>query len=146
MEIETSRFGSVDIESDDVIRFPSGLVGFEELHDWVLLADAHNAALGWLQSTTRAEVAMAVVSPRRFVPEYRFRVNRSELTPLEIDGTANAQVVVIVSKNERAITLNLKAPVLINLERRLGRQVIANGEQPLQHELAAEPEQLKKSA
>ena len=40
-----------------------------------------------------------------------------------------------MSKNERGITLNLKAPILMNLEKRLGRQVIANGEMPLQYEL-----------
>ena len=57
-----------------------------------------------------------------------------------------AQVLTIVGKNERAITLNLKAPVVINLERRLGRQVIANGDQPVQFELTTQPAPLKKSA
>jgi len=40
----------------------------------------------------------------------------------------------------------LKAPVVINLERRLGRQVVANGDQPVQYELISQPAPLKKSA
>jgi flagellar assembly factor FliW len=55
-------------------------------------------------------------------------------------------VLVIVGKHEHAITLNLKAPLIINLERRLGRQVVANGEQPLQFELMTTHAPLKKSA
>jgi len=53
MEILTARFGAVEIESDDVIRFPGGMLGLEDCADWVLLADAQSEILGWLQSSTR---------------------------------------------------------------------------------------------
>lgn len=146
MQIRTTRFGSLELEADDTIHFPSGLLGLEDCRQWVLLADAQNGALGWLQSTTRPDIALAVVSPRRFVPHYQFRVYRSELAPLELANVKDAQVLTIVGKNERSITLNLKAPIVINLERRLGRQVVANGDLPLQHELNSVPATLKKSA
>lgn len=146
MQIKTTRFGALEIEAEDIISFPTGLLGLEDCRHWVLLADVQNSALGWLQCATRPEVALAVVSPRRFVAGYQFRVFRSELAPLELTEVQRAQVLTIVGKNERAITLNLKAPVVINLERRLGRQVIANGDQPVQYELISQPAPLKKSA
>jgi flagellar assembly factor FliW len=40
-----------------------------------------------------------------------------------------------VNKNENGITLNLKAPIVVNVPKRLARQIIANGELPVQHEL-----------
>jgi flagellar assembly factor FliW len=55
-------------------------------------------------------------------------------------------VLVIVGKNERSITFNLKAPLMINVERRLGRQVIHNGDQSVQFELLPETAPLRKSA
>ncbi len=137
MQIRTTRFSNVEVQAEDLIRFQDGLLGLEDCRTWVLLADAQNDALGWLQSTTRPEVALAVVTPRRFVPDYQLRVFRRELTAIDLAVPENAQVLVIVSKNERGITLNLKAPVVMNLEKRLGRQVIANGELPLQYELSA---------
>jgi flagellar assembly factor FliW len=146
MQIRTTRFGPLEIRTDDIIRFPAGLLGIEQCTQWVLLADAHNNALGWLQSTSRPEVALAVVSPRRFVHHYQFRVYRRELAGLELEDTRQAQVLAIVGKNDHGITLNLKAPVVINLDRRLGRQVIANGDQPVQYELTPHPAPLKKSA
>jgi flagellar assembly factor FliW len=146
MEIRTTRFGKVEIEATDVLEFPAGMLGMEACTQWVLLADAENDALGWLQSTTRPEVALAVVSPRRFVPDYQFRVSRNELVPLELTEIKTAQVLVIVGKNDGGVTLNLRAPLVINLDRRLGRQVIANGDQPLQYELHTESREKRKIA
>jgi flagellar assembly factor FliW len=145
MKVDTSRFGIVDIEPDDLLHFASGLLGLEECRHWVLLADAENDALGWLQSTSRPDVAFAVVSPRRFVPEYQMRVSKGELTPLDLADVRSAQVLTIVGKNQDGVTLNLKAPLVINLERRMGRQVITNGDQPLQYPLNR-PTPLRKTA
>jgi flagellar assembly factor FliW len=146
MRINTSRFGRIDVAAGDVIRFPSGLPGLEDCREWALLADATNDALGWLQSTTRGDVALAVVSPRRFVPDYQVRIPRSELTPLDITDIRQAQVVVVVGTTGTALTLNLKAPIVINLEGRTGRQVVASGELSMQHELTIHQPTLKKSA
>ena len=123
MHIRTTRFGLLDIESGDVLNFSAGPLGLEDCRQWVLLADAQNDALGWLQCLARPDVALAVVSPRRFVPDYQFRVYRSDLAPLGFERVQDAQVLVIVSRNDRGITLNLKAPIVINLERRLGRRL-----------------------
>lgn len=146
MQLRTSRFGALRIEPEDILSFPAGLLGLETCHEWVLLADAQNESLGWLQSSSRPEIALAVVSPRRFVPDYQFRVFRSELSPLELSRLEDAQVLVIVGRNEQSITLNLRAPVVINLDRRLGRQVVTNNDHPTQYELASDPVPLKKSA
>jgi flagellar assembly factor FliW len=146
MKIDTIRFGCVEIEPDDLLHFPSGLLGLEDCRHWVLLADVENEALGWLQNSSRAEIALAVVCPRRFVPDYQVRISRGELAPLELAEVRQAQVLAIVGKNEQGITLNLKAPLVINLQRRLGRQVITNGDQPLQYQLVLEPLTLRKSA
>lgn len=146
MRINTSRFGRIEVDAADVLTFPSGLPGLEDCRDWALLADSDNDALGWLQSVTRGDVALAVVSPRRFVPDYQVRIPRSELSPLALTDMRQAQVVVVVGKTGTGLTLNLKAPIVINLEARTGRQVVASGEQPLQYELATHRPPLKKSA
>ena len=135
MDLQTTRFGKIRIEAEDLLKFPSGVLGMEECRHWVLLADVQNEALGWLQSASRPEVALAVVSPRRFVADYQVRLVRSELEPLKLRDVRDAKVLVIVGKNERGITLNLKAPLLINLEQQLGRQVVAGGESPIQYDL-----------
>ena len=146
MEIQTTRFGSVGVEPDDIILFPCGLPGVEPSRHWILLADVENGALGWLQSASRAELAFAVVSPRRFFPDYQVRVHRGEIQPLQLQTPHDVRVLVIVSKTGAALTANLKAPLLFNLERRLGRQVVVNDDQPLQYVMVHQCGQLRKSA
>ena len=146
MEIPTSRFGPVEIEAEDVIRFPGGLLGLEDCREWVLLADRRSDALAWLQSVERPEVALAVVSPRRFVRGYRMRVARRELAPLGLADVKTAKVLAIVGKTDGTVTLNLKAPLVINLARCLGRQVVTNGDLPIRFALGSEPPAFRRSA
>ncbi len=146
MILSTSRFGAVPLESDDIFLFANGLIGIEECRRWILLADVNNDAVGWLQSVTHPDIALAVVSPRRFVPDYKVRLPASQLALLELDDSDRAFILIVVAKNEGRLTANLKAPLLINLDRRIGRQVVTSDEQPLQYALSFEPVQLRKTA
>jgi flagellar assembly factor FliW len=51
--------------------------------------------------------------------------------PLEFSQFDEAYVLTVVSSSDGDLTLNLKAPLIINLDRRLGRQVITSDDQPV---------------
>lgn len=146
MLLHTTRFGTIQVETDDVFLFSNGLIGLEDFRRWVLLADAENDAVGWLQSTSHPDVAVAVVSPRRFVANYQVRIPRAELAHLELDELDRAFVLSLVSRNQLGLTLNLRAPVLFNLDRRLGRQVVTIDEQPIQWDLPVPILKMRRSA
>lgn len=146
MQIQTTRFDVVSIQPDNILLFPTGIPGLDECRHWILLADSENNALGWLQSISRPEFALAVVSPKRFVANYQVRITRAEMAALQLDDSQDAHVLAVVSRSEKALVLNLKAPVILNLTKRLGRQVVVNDDQPLQHEIAYQHAHLRKSA
>lgn len=137
MNISTTRFGNLVIDETDVLTFVDGLIGMEDCRRWVLLGDAENSALGWLQSLDRPEVALGVVSPRRFVPNYEVRVAKREIGPLGLKDPNDAQVLVIVSNVAGSLAINLKAPLVIHLEERLGRQIVARDDHAVQHRIQA---------
>jgi len=137
MRIPTTRFGAVEILEEDILQFPQGLIGMEECRRWVLLADAENPALGWLQSTERSDLALAVVSPRRFVPDYQVRVSSREVRALRLNDAQAAQVLVVVSKADDGLAVNLKAPIVVCLENHTGRQIIAKDDHCVQYLLGA---------
>lgn len=146
MLIRTTRFGALDVEPHELITFPAGLIGLEDCKQWVLLADATNENLGWLQSTTRADTALAVVSPRRFAADYKFRVYRSELAALGLVDLNDAQVLAVVAEHDGELTLNLKAPLVVNIQSRLARQITANDDHPIQFALPSAPARVRKIA
>jgi len=146
MEVLTSRFGTLAVQSEDEILFEKGLIGFEDCRRWVLLTDSENSSLGWLQSLQQGHIALGIVSPRKFVADYRLRVNRADLQTLELATIRDAEVVVIASRHQWGITLNLRAPLVINVERRLGCQVISNDELPVQYSLPVQQVEMRKIA
>ena len=136
MDISTTRFGTVTIDDEDVLTFVDGLIGMEDCRRWALLADAQNSALGWLQSIDRPDVALAVVSPRRFVTDYQVRVARRDVEPLGLSDATEAQVLAIVNEAGDSLALNLKAPLVVHVTTRLGRQIVAKDNHSVQHLLS----------
>lgn len=146
MKLDTTRFGTVEIQADDILFFRYGLFGFEDQQHWVLLSDVSNSAVAWLQSMQKPGLAMPVVSPRRFVSDYQVQLDERQITLLSLTTEEQAYVLSIVSRNEQDLTTNLRAPIVINLDRRLGCQVVTADEQPMQFPLAEIPVAVRKSA
>ena len=146
MDIITTRFGVLSVQPQDEIVFEQGLIGLEDCKRWVVLTDSNNGALGWLQNLEQGHIALGVVSPRRFVPEYQLRVDRADLRALSLTTVRDAEVVVIASRQPDGLTLNLRAPLVINVEKRLGCQVIAKDEHPVQFPLDLQNLKLRRIA
>ena len=151
MDVLTTRFGNLTVEPQDELVFENGLIGLEHCRRWVVLTDTKNPTLGWLQSIDEGHIALGVVSPRRFVPDYQLRVDRSDLQSLQLTTSRDAEVVVIASRHSSAhseggLTLNLRAPLVINVERRRGCQVIAKDDLPVQFPLSLPSIPLKRTA
>lgn len=145
VQVETSRFGSLRLQSRDTLCFPAGLPGFEDCCGWVLLSQQSASLVGWLQSTDWPKLALPVVDPRKVVSDYRLSVEAREMATLGFDEAEDVQVLAIVSHVDEILTVNLKAPLLINMRRRLGRQVIQTGNWSIHHILTT-PAFLKKGA
>ena len=82
MEISTSRFDTLSISIAETICFPSGLIGFESCRSWVLLRQCPGDSVIWLQSTQEAEVALPVVDPRTFLPDFTLQLEERDWNPL----------------------------------------------------------------
>ena len=146
MDVVTTRFGTLSVEPQDELCFMHGLIGLSECRRWMALADSQNPSLGWLQSIEHGEIALGIVSPRCFVPDYKLRVDRSDLRSLCLASSRDAQVVVIVSRQVHGLTLNLRAPLVINVENRQGCQVIAKDDLPVQFPLSPATVPLRRTA
>ncbi len=132
MQIDTQRFGSLRLSADQLFLFPQGLIGMETLRQWALLPDPTNESVAWLQSASRGDRAIALISPRAFFGDYRVHVTRRELACLHMQPGAQMYVMTTVSGHVGKLSTNLRSPLLLNLSRRLGCQVITSDDQPIQ--------------
>lgn len=135
MRIDTQRFGTLRFNAENLLLFPNGLIGMETMRQWALIADPENPSVAWLQSASRGDRAIALISPRVFFKDYRVHVTRRDLAPLQLQPGAELFILATISGHVGKLTTNLRAPILLNLDRRLGCQVITEDDQPIRQEL-----------
>jgi flagellar assembly factor FliW len=146
MQIHTTRFGTLEVADESLTFFPQGLIGFETLRQWVLVADPNGGEVAWLQSASLGSQALPLISPRRFAPDYRVSVSRRELAPLKLRSGDRTYVLTLIAQANGGIVTNLRAPVIINVDRKLGCQVVTNDAQPLRFALPVAPTKAKAAA
>src|SRR5262245_55192749 len=124
MDVETTRFGLVEVDERRLITFPAGLLGFAAYKTYALLQPDDNGAFFWLQSVEAPELAFVITSPALWVKGYEVPIRREQLEHLGMERLEDAQVYVIVNKYGRALTANLQGPLVVNAISRRGMQVV----------------------
>ena len=124
MQINTSRFGVVEVDDQRVIEFPKGLLGFSKYTRYVLIQPSDDSYFYWLQSIQTPELAFVVTDPSLFVQGYEVPVKGDQLEALGIESIDDAQVFVIVNKRGSVLTGNLQGPLVIHTLRKTGEQLV----------------------
>ncbi|WGV59614.1 flagellar assembly protein FliW [Brevibacillus brevis] len=104
--------------------FEDGIPGFSHLQFFQLLQEEESPFF-IIQSTEEKEVGFWVVDPFSFFPEYEFELSDVAKNALHVDEESQLGVFTIVTlRGNNEATVNLKAPIVVNLSNRMGRQVI----------------------
>ncbi|WP_319588659.1 flagellar assembly protein FliW [uncultured Desulfobulbus sp.] len=121
----TSRFGEIEYDPQNSIHFPDGLIGFETLHDFIVIPNRKEGPLFWIQSIDDPEVAFIVTDPSNFFLEYKVLPDKNEIGKLDIQSPEDCYALSIVTvSSAKEITLNLVAPVLFSPTSNRAVQVI----------------------
>jgi flagellar assembly factor FliW len=124
--------------ANDVIRLPYGLLGFERVKSYMLLANPDEAPFMWFQMLEEAKRSFLVVTPKLVAPDYDPVFGDSDVEFLALNGSDDAFMLCIVTlKAHGQATVNLKGPIVINRRTLIGKQVIPNNANgfPLKHPL-----------
>ena len=122
--VRSKRFGSFDVPSDQILEFPAGLIGFPRGRRYVVLEHRPGSPFKWLLSVDDPELAFAVADPSELVTGYQ--------PPLEpaakLLGAAPADValfvIVTIPRDPKRMTVNLMAPVVVDIRTRTARQMV----------------------
>ena len=131
ISIDTKHFGPIQIEEHDVVIFPEGIPGFEGSRRFTLLGKNDGAApFFWLQSLDQPDVSLVVMDPFAIYDQYSVEVADEELNVLAINDPERIMTlcVVVIPEDVKQIRANLKAPILINLENNIGKQVMQHND------------------
>jgi len=123
VKFETSRFGALSVAEDHIINFKNGILGFPNLHRYVLL-ECGNTPLKWLHSVDDPQVAFVVADPTMISGEGTITVGDDILRFLQIEKEDDLAVLIMLRFENDKIAANLDGPIAINSSRMLGVQAL----------------------
>lgn len=128
MKVNTTRFGTIDVDEDQVVTLTEGMLGFSECGRFVLMDDEIGDPFLWMQSLEIPSLAFVVIDPAVILPSYHFSVKKDQIKSLDTEDINDLQVHVIVTMaaNILDVTVNLQGPLVVNKKKRIGTQIVLN--------------------
>jgi len=126
MKLSTKYHGIKEYQEKDIIDFKKGLPGFEGLRNFILFPVEDNEVFSILHSVEDDSIGLVVVSPFYIAKDYEFKLDDEKINELKIESNEDVLVLntVTLNTNVENITVNLKAPIVINIKSKLGEQII----------------------
>ena len=123
IKFTSTRFGELEVRKSAVIDIVAGIIGFPKLTRYVLLN--YTPPFSWLQSLDDPGLAFVVVNAAEFGDGYSFPLPLHD-RELDIGDSDDVAIInlVTVRQDPMQTTVNLKAPVVVNLRNMRGRQIV----------------------
>ena len=119
MEIKTTRFGTISIKEEKIIKMPFGMLGFPDKKRFIILQHQENSPFFWYQSVNDPGLAFVITNPFLFIPDYKIDLEVT-LKEMSWNGDGNSRdlnlfiVVNIPRGMPHKMTGNFIGPVLVN--------------------------------
>lgn len=132
MILDTKFFGKVEVEEQKLIIFSDGIPGFENLTKFIFMTDDdENSPFCWLQSVEDVDIVFTIFDPFTIFSDYNPTVSIEEIKNSigEFDDEdILIYVVANIPNNICDMTINLKAPIVINTKTNKAKQIISTNE------------------
>lgn len=135
-----TRLGLIDIEDDEILHFPAGILGFPQCRRYIILDHHPDSPVKWLQAVEKEDLAFPIAAPADFAPDYTVTVSAEDLSSLGVESGADLRAFVILTIPKGAperTTANLRAPVVVNPDTRMAMQILTEEDHPIRYPLVA---------
>ena len=134
MKINSTVFGTQEINPDEMLTFPQGIPGFEHCTRFKLFhEEKETPVVHWLQSVDAPDVIFSVIDPARFGLNYEIALSDAEAAMLQAENASDIAVLLIAYKPQAdaasgaSINANINGPIVLNIRTRIGMQKVLLG-------------------
>ncbi|MGL4739281.1 MAG: flagellar assembly protein FliW [Sarcina sp.] len=135
---ESFNYGEIKYVKEEVINFEKGILGFEDLHNFILKDIEENQSFKLLHSLEDNRIAFVVLNPFDFIVNYEIDLDEVIIRKLDIKTEEDVYILNTVTLNSdpSKITTNLRAPIVINIKNNKAKQfILKNEEYKIKHSL-----------
>ncbi len=124
--IQAPKIGQIEYESEDVLTMASPMLGFPKLKKFLLISTEQTYPFYWFQSVENPDVSFLMLETVLFFNDYKPEISKKDINAVKCKNKSDLRIfaIVVVPKNPKDSTANLKAPIIINEEKMLAKQVI----------------------
>lgn len=127
MNVNAKYFGSISYSEEEIIRIPTGLIGFESYTDYLPIPfyEGKDSMIS-LQSLEDEALSFILLNPFELFPDYQPTLSDTELKELGADSEKDISyyAISVIRDSLSDSTANLKAPLAVNAINRQAKQVI----------------------
>ncbi|MCI5824863.1 MAG: flagellar assembly protein FliW [Candidatus Gastranaerophilales bacterium] len=130
MKIPSEKLGEIEIDEKSIINFVSPIIGFEKIKKYVIVKLSENDKFSWLQSVDNDSVTFPITVPQAFDIDYTFEIddnNQKLLNLNDANDLLTFNIVNIPLNRPEDATINLLAPIVVNIKENIGAQLILSG-------------------
>lgn len=126
MKVNTTRFGELTVNNEDIINFSEGLLGFENLSKFFVVDPGDNTLILWLQSIEDASIAFPIIEPKIFKPDYVAKLLPADMASIKLETISDAKIysILTIPSDITTMSANLKAPIVINNVKKIAKQIV----------------------
>lgn len=112
------------------ITFERGILGFEDIKEYELKDLESNPIFKELNSTVEKGIGFVVISPFDIDDKYEISLSDNVIKELSINSPKDVMILNILTLGStlQKTTVNMKAPLIINVNNGLGKQIILQNE------------------
>lgn len=139
MEATSKRFGTFSYEEEDVITFQGGLSAFSDYKQFIIRRPASTTPVCWLLSVEEGGPTLPIIRPDKLFPEYAITtLPLADVTAAlgcRIKSHARIYCIATLPKDLTRVSINLRAPLIINPKTCIGVQYSEPGirKLPIRH-------------
>lgn len=128
MEFISKVHGKLEYEEKDIIEFKKEIPGLVGLSKFILKELDGYEPFKLLQSLENDELGLILLSPFEVMDDYEVKLTDETIKNLKINAPEDIMLYTTVTLNSdvKKITTNLKAPIVINIIKGLGEQIIVD--------------------
>ncbi|MEZ0537222.1 flagellar assembly protein FliW [Caldicellulosiruptoraceae bacterium PP1] len=127
--LQTRVFGELEVTEENIIVFEDGIPAFENLKKFIIVEEK-DSPFKWLQSLDDKDIAFVIINPFEVVQNYEFDIPDEVISKLEIESIEDVVVfsIAVIPENIKETRINLRAPIIINVNKKKGMQVVLDDE------------------
>ena len=136
MQFDTFLFGKIEVANDAIVHFPGAIAGFPQCKRFTLIHEqsvGEDPASFTLQSLDDPAIAFQIADPTTFGFDYELVLTPEESALLKAESPGDIAVMLVLFRREQQgapIEANLRAPLLINTQTRVGIQKVIDKLRP----------------